>query len=48
MAAANKQFNISLGTDPAEWNLVHTNVELEGTPNVRGAHSLANMTIALI
>ena len=48
MNAANAKFNISLGTDPAEWNLVHTNVELEGTPNVRGAHSLANMTIALV
>jgi hypothetical protein len=48
MTEANKKFNISLGTDPSQWNLVHTNVELEGTPNVRGAHSLSNMTIALM
>lgn len=48
MQAANEKYNVTLGTDPADWLLVHTNVELEGTANVRGAHSLANMTITLV
>ena len=44
---AEAKFNTTLGADPADWELVHTNIELEGTPGVRGAHSLANMTISL-
>ena len=43
--AAEAKFNVTLGSDPKDWLLVHTNVELEGTPNVRGAHALRNMTI---
>ena len=45
ITAAEAKFNTTLGADPADWLLVHTNVELEGTANVRGAHALRNMTI---
>ena len=46
IAAANMQFNITLGTDPSDWILVHFNVELEATPGARAAHSLQNLTIS--
>jgi len=46
MSAANAKFNLSLGTDPADWKLVHTNIEAEGTAGGRMAHSLKNMQIS--
>ena len=45
---AEAKFNTTLGSDPSEWILVHTNIELEGTSNVRGAHSLKNMVVSLV
>lgn len=48
VSAAEAKFNVTLGGDPADWLLVHTNVELEGTPNARGAHALRNMTITWV
>ena len=46
IAGANAAFNLSLGADPADWLLVHTNVELEGTSAVTAGHSLRGLTIA--
>jgi len=48
IALAEAKFNTTLGGNPSEWRLVHTNIELEGTANVRGAHSLSGMTISLL
>jgi hypothetical protein len=48
IALAEDKFNTTLGRDPSEWLLVHTNIELEGTSNVRGAHSLSGMVISLL
>jgi hypothetical protein len=45
MAAANAKFNLTLSTDPADWRLVHTNVEVEGTAGGTAAHSLREMII---
>ena len=46
MTAANSKYNLTLSEDPAEWYLVHTNVELEGTSGGAAGHSLRNMIIA--
>ena len=46
ITSANTKFNLTMGTDPSRWQLVHTNVELEGTGQGRAAHALQNMTIA--
>ena len=48
VVAANAKYNLTLGTDAADWLLVHFNVELEGTPGGRAAHSLRGLEIALI
>lgn len=45
MAAANEKFNLTLSTNPADWRLVHTNVEVEGTAGGVAAHSLREMVI---
>ena len=44
----NAAFNLTLGTDPAFWSLVHTNIELEGTSGARAGHSLSAMRIMLL
>jgi hypothetical protein len=43
----NLEFNLTLDSNPANWALVHTNIELEGTSGVRGGHSLSSMRIML-
>ena len=48
MGAANAQFNLTLSLDPAQWALVHWNVELEGTAGVAAGHSLHSLTITAI
>ena len=48
MGAANAQFNLTLALDPAQWALVHWNVELEGTAGVAAGHSLHSLTITAI
>ena len=45
---ANAAFNITLGEDPADWVLVHTNLELEATGGARAGHSLAAMRVMLL
>lgn len=45
MAAASAKFNTSLGSDAADWLLVHTNVEAEGTGSGRMGHSVRTMRI---
>jgi hypothetical protein len=44
----NLDFNLTLDTNPQNWALVHTNIELEGTSGVRGGHSLSAMRIMLL
>ena len=48
MGAANAKFNLSLSLDPAQWALVHWNVELEGTAGVAAGHSLHSLTITAV
>ena len=45
--SVNLEFNFTLDANPANWALVHTNIELEGTSGVRGGHSLSSMRIML-
>ena len=46
MLAANAKFvGLNLSTVAAEWELVHTNVEVEGTGEGQCGHSLRHMTI---
>ena len=45
IARANAKFNLSMGADPADWLLVHTNVELESTSGAKGGHSLRGAAI---
>ena len=45
MAAASTKFNTSLGSNAADWLLVHTNVEAEGTGSGRMGHSVRTMRI---
>jgi hypothetical protein len=46
MVAANSRFaGLNLSTVAAEWQLVHTNVEVEGTTLGQCGHSLRDMTI---
>ena len=48
ITSVNLEFNLTLDTNPANWALVHTNIELEGTSGVRGGHSLSAMRIMLV
>lgn len=48
MEAAERKFNVTLGTDYRDWALVHTNVEAEGTGEGRMGHTVRGMTIALL
>jgi hypothetical protein len=46
MLAANTKFpHLNLPTAAADWQLVHTNVEVEGTAAGQCGHSLRSMTI---
>jgi hypothetical protein len=48
LAAANARFNLSLSLDPAQWAMVHWNVELEGTAGVAAGHSLHSLAITAL
>jgi hypothetical protein len=44
----NEKFKLSLHADASLWQLVHFNVELEGTANVSAAHALRGLTITAL
>jgi len=48
ITAANAKFNLTMTEDPAQWALVHWNVELEGTAGVAAGHSLHSLTITAL
>jgi hypothetical protein len=49
MLAANSKFpELNLSSAASEWQLVHTNVEVEGTALGQCGHSLRDMSIRLI
>ena len=46
--ATNAKFNTTLSDDAADWRLVHTNVEVEGTAGGTAAHALRAMVISTL